>query len=147
MSVIILQHSTTLIHHSFRRFSKLVHLSDILHSANINKTKGIKVIILLEWLLTTVFNRYSIFRADDSTLFSKKTVRNCLNDPHTNWQKIVQLLAINLITYVERFTDLRRRQALIIDDSLFKREFSKNTELLARVFDHDKQTFFKVSVL
>jgi hypothetical protein len=48
-----------------------------------------------------------------------------------------------LITYVEHFTDPRRRQALIVDDSLFKREFSNNTEILARVFDHNKQTYFK----
>lgn len=143
MSMSILQHSTTSIHHSFNHFSKLVHLSDVLRSANINKAKGIKVVILLEWLLTTIFNRYSIFRADESSLFTKKTVRNCLNDARTNWQKMVQLLAINLITYVEQFTDPRRRQALIIDDSLFKREFSKNTEMLARVYDHDKHDFFK----
>lgn len=101
------------------------------------------MIIILEWLLTTIFNRYSIFRADESELFTKKTIRNCLNDARTNWQKMVQLLAINLITYVEKFTDPRRRQALIIDDSLFKREFSKHTEMLARVFDHDEKAYFK----
>ena len=143
MSMTILQHSDTSVHHSFHKFSKLVHLSDILRSANINKTKGVRVTALLEWLIAAVFNRYSIFRANKSKLFTTKTVRNCLNNPHTNWQRLVQLLAINLISYVEHFTDSRRRQALIIDDSLFKREFSKNTELLARVFDHDKQKFFK----
>lgn len=143
MSMSILQHSAESIHHSFKHFSKLVHLSDILRSANIHKTKGVNVVLLLEWLLTTIFNRYSIFRADESNLFSKKTVRNCLNNAHTNWQKLVQLLAINLITYVEKFTDPRRRQALIIDDSLFKREFSKHTEMLARVFDHDEKLYFK----
>jgi len=143
MSMTILQHSNTSVHHSFHKFSKLVHLSDILRSANIRKTKGVRITSLLEWLIAAVFNRYSIFRANKSKLFTTKTVRNCLNNPHTNWQRLVQLLAINLISYVEHFTDSRRRQALIIDDSLFKREFSKNTELLARVFDHDKQKFFK----
>lgn len=143
MPMSILQQSTASIHHSFNHFSKLVHLSDILRSSNIRKTKGIKVIVLLEWLLTTVFNRYSLFRADESELFTKKTVRNCLNDPHINWQKLVQLLAIRLISYIEHFTDSRRRQALIIDDSLFKREYSNKTEMLARVYDHDKGTYFK----
>jgi len=121
----------------------LVHLSDILRSSIVRKSKGIKVTILLEWLLNAILNRYSLFRANESELFSKKTVRNCLNNSRTNWQKLVQLLAIHLISYVEHFTDPRRRQALIVDDSLFKREFSKNTELLARVFDHDKQMYFK----
>lgn len=32
---------------------------------------------------------------------------------------------------------------MIVDDSLFKREFSKKTELLSRVFDHDNQCYFK----
>ncbi len=75
--------------------------------------------------------------------FSKRTVRNCLNNAHTNWQRLVQLIGIQLIDYTQRFSDSRRRQILIIDDSLFKREFSKKTELLARVFDHDKQCYFK----
>lgn len=66
-----------------------------------------------------------------------------MNDPRTNWQRLVTLLAVRLIQYVHHFTDSRRRQALILDDSLFKREFSKKTELLARVFDHDKQVYFK----
>jgi len=57
--------------------------------------------------------------------------------------KAVQLLAIHLITHVEHFNDPRRRQALIVDDSLFKREFFKNTKLLARDFDHDKKMYFK----
>jgi len=121
MSMTILQHSSASVHHSFYKFSKLVHLSDILRSANIRKSKGVRVTLLLEWLITAVFNRYSIFRADESKSFTTRTVRNCLNDSHTNWQKLVQMLAINLISYVERFTDTRRRQALIIDDSLFKR--------------------------
>nr|WP_272454516.1 transposase [Loigolactobacillus coryniformis] len=84
-----------------------------------------------------------MFRAEPAPTFSKRTVHNCLSNAPTNWQRLVQLLAIHLIEYVQQFTDLRRRQALIIDDSLFKREFSQKTELLARIFDHDKQSYFK----
>jgi len=90
--------------------------------------------------LTTIFNRHSIFRAEKTNGFSKRTVRNCLNNTHTNWRRLVQLIiGIRLIEYIQQFTDSRRRQALIIDDSLFKSEFSKETELLARAFYHDKQ--------
>lgn len=138
-----IQHNTTNIHHSFHHFSKLVHLPTILRRANISKSRGVRPEILFEWLLTTIFNRYSIFRAEKSTAFSKRTVRNCLNNAHTNWQRLVRLVGGQLIEYVQYFTDSRRRQTLIIDDSLFKREFSQKTELLARVFDHDKQRYFK----
>ncbi|WP_353989684.1 transposase [Pediococcus argentinicus] len=138
-----IQQNTTNIHHSFRHFSKLVHLSATLHRSNISKSRGVRTEMLFEWLLTTIFNRYSIFRAEKSPAFSKRTVRNCLNNAHTNWQRLVQLIGVQLIEYVQHFTDDRRRQALIIDDSLFKREFSQKTELLARVFDHDNQRYFK----
>lgn len=138
-----IQYNATNIHHSFHHFSKLVHLSAVLRRSNIFKARGIQTELLFEWLLTTIFNRYSIFRAEPATTFSKRTVRNCLNNAHTNWQRLVQLVGVRLAEYVQKFTDSRRRQALIIDDSLFKREFSKKTELLARVFDHDKQCYFK----
>lgn len=138
-----IQYNSTNIHHSFRHFSKLVHLSATLRRSNVTKSRGIRTELLFEWLLTTIFNRYSIFRAEKANGFSKRTVRNCLNNAHTNWQRLVQLVAIHLIEYIQHFTDNRRRQALIIDDSLFKREFSTKTELLARVFDHDKQCYFR----
>ncbi len=138
-----IQHSATDIHLAMQHFTKLVHLPVILRRANIHKTRGIGVPILFEWLITTIFARYSISRAQRNPKFTKKTVRNCLNDSHTNWQKLVILLAIYLIQYVEHFTDARRAQAFILDDSLFKREFSKKTELLSKVFDHDKQKFYR----
>jgi len=138
-----IQYNQANIHQSFHHFSKLVHLSVTLRHANIYKSRGIRTELLFEWLLTTIFNRYSIFRAEKANAFSKRTVRNCLNNAHTNWQRLVQVIGIQLINYVQHFTVSRRRQALIIDDSLFKREFSKKTELLARVFDHDKQCYFK----
>jgi len=115
----------------------------MLRRAHVAKTKGISVLVLLEWLLSTAFQRYSIFRALVPKGFSKRTARNCLNDPKTNWQRLTLLIAVQLINYVQHFADAKRHQALIIDDSLFKLEFSKKTELLSRVFDHDNQKYFK----
>lgn len=143
MPMSTIQHSTTNIHHSFHRFSKLVCLPQVLRSANIHKKRGVAVSALFEWLLTTIFSRYSLFRADPSHDFTTRTVRNCLNDSRTNWQRLVSLVALHLIQYIQKFTDQRRRQAFIIDDSLFKREFAKKTELLSKVFDHDKQCYLK----
>lgn len=137
-----IQHSTPNIHLAMQHFSKLVQLPDVLRRANIHKTRGIQVPVLFEWLITTIFTRYSIFRAESDPHFTKKTARNCLNNRHTNWQRLVILLAVRLIQYVKHFTDTRRAQALILDDSLFKREFSRKTELLARVFDHNHQRYY-----
>lgn len=120
-----IQQSSANLHYYFHHFSKLIHLTAVLRRANSFKTRGVRTEILFEWRLNTIFQRYSIFRAESAPTFSKRTVRNCLNNAHTNWQRLVQLLAIHLFEYVQHFTDLRRRRALIIDDSLFKREFSQ----------------------
>jgi len=58
-------------------------------------------------------NNIHIFNVNEC---SKRTVRNCLNNAHTNWQRLVQLIGIRLIEYIQQFTDYRRRQVLIIDD-------------------------------
>jgi len=39
---------------------------------------------VLEWLLNAILNRYSLFRANASNLFTKKAARNCLNDSRTD---------------------------------------------------------------
>lgn len=49
----------------------------------------------------------------------------------------------HLIKHLRPVIDRRRRLALIIDDTLFSREYATQTELLARIFDHDKQLFIK----
>lgn len=143
MSMSTIQQFSTDFHRSMRHFSKLVHLPKVLRSCNVNKSRGIHISELFEWAIGTIFSRYSFERATADSRFTTKTVRNCLNDARMNWQRLVLMLGMNLIEYIQGFTDKRRIQALIIDDSLFKREFSKHTELLSKVFDHDNQRFYK----
>ena len=50
-------------------------------------------------------------------------------------------MAVSLIRYLHQFAATGRDQALVIDDSLFKREFSKKTKLLSKVFDHDHERY------
>ena len=58
-----------------------------------------------------------------------------------NWQKLVCLTAVKLISVLKPVIDRRRRLALIVDDTLMARSCSKKTELLAKVYDHDKHEF------
>lgn len=55
-----------------------------------------------------------------------------------NWQK---LLCLKLIDKLELMIDKRRRLAFIVDDTLMSRPFSKKTELLSKVYDHDKHEY------
>ena len=113
----------------------MVHLSEALRQANAQKHKGIKIASLFQWIILSIFQRYSLHRAEANPNFSKRTARNCLNDARINWQRLVLLVAVRLIQYFHQFAAAGRDQAFVIDDSLFKREFSKKTELLSKVFD------------
>ena len=60
--------------------------------------------------------------------------------PHLRGYYILELAA-KLIASLRPVIDHRRRLALIVDDTLMARSCSKNTELLAKVYDHDKHEF------
>ncbi|WP_436645349.1 transposase [Lactiplantibacillus plantarum] len=98
---------------------------------------------VIEWLLTTKFLGRSLYRARETPNFTSRTVRNNLNDGRINWQRLVCQVGGHLIKHLRPFIDRRRRLALIIDDTLFSREYATQTELLTRVFDHDKQLYIK----
>lgn len=90
------------------------------------------------------FSKHSLFRtgknkADKTTHI--RTVRNILADGRINWQKLLGLIAVKLIKQMRPVIDRRRRLALIVDDTLIPRTFSKKTELLARVYDHDQHKY------
>ncbi|TDG90917.1 hypothetical protein C5L29_001893 [Lactiplantibacillus pentosus] len=90
-----IQQNAANIHQSFHHFSKLVHLPAILRRANITKTRGVRVTVLFEWLLTTIFNRYSIYRrricgflqADSSQLL-KQCAHQLATTCSTRWYPI-----------------------------------------------------------
>ena len=88
--------------------------------------------------MTVHFVRLSLFRAKNDKRFSVRTARNVLNDGRINWQKLLCLIAAQFIGCLKPFIDKRRRLAFIVDDTLMARSFSKKTELLAKVYDHDK---------
>lgn len=69
--------------------------------------------------------------------FSKNTIYRFLNSIKTNWYRFTTLLSARIICdFMKPLTDNSRKDVFIIDDNLFDRSRSKNTELLAKVFDH-----------
>lgn len=97
--------------------------------------------MVVSWMIKARFARKSLFRCARSKEFTPKTGRNVLNDGRINWQKLVCLSAAKLIVSLRPVIDRRRRLALIVDDTLMARSSSKKTELLAKVYDHDKHEF------
>ena len=126
---------------SIDTFFKQIGIVKIIRQVNFKRRTPINPTEFIKWLLTAIFARQSLYRAKETPAFTTRTVRNFLNDGRINWQKFVCLLASAVIKCLRPFIDSRRRLALIIDDSLFARPYSKSTELLARVYDHDKHKF------
>lgn len=51
------------------------------------------------------------------------------------------LLAVKVTSAFDRLTRPERVNVLILDDSVIKRNCSKNVELMARVYDHVEHKF------
>ena len=66
-----------------------------------------------------------------------------MNSSSINWRKFTLQLASAVIEKIEPLTHEKRRNVLIIDDSLFSRARSKKVELLAKVFDHVEHKYTK----
>mgnify|MGYP004706373893 CR=1 FL=1 len=57
MSMTTIPQSNTDFHRSMRHFSKLVHLSEVRRACNVNKSRGVRVSDLFEWVIGTIFAR------------------------------------------------------------------------------------------
>lgn len=122
-------------------FIKLIGLGRLSKKVNFKRHSTISLTIIITWLFETCFSRRSMYRAQPSQYFSSRTARNVLNDGRINWQKLLCLTAVKIITFLRPLIDRRRRLALIVDDTLITRPYSTKTELLARTFDHDHHQY------
>ena len=122
--------------HFFQRF----HVGDILRKCNAYKEHGIPVIAVFLYLFQLVFRNRSMYmdmQSEKAPSFCKDTIYRLKNSIHINWVRFTTLLSAAVIEKaIEPLTDGDRRNAFIIDDSIFERNRSKTVELLANIFDH-----------
>lgn len=123
------------------KFITEFHVGKFLFKCNAGKEKGIPVMDIFRYLICLVFADRSMYMQMKTGTFpenfSKNTVYRFLNSVKTNWHRFTTLLSAKIICdFMKPLTDDSRKDVFIIDDSLFDRSRSKNTELLAKVFDH-----------
>lgn len=123
------------------QFLRLIGLGKLTTKVNFKRHSICSLSMVISWLMSAHFARRSLYRARPDERFSARTARNILNDGRINWQKLVCLVAAQLTKILQPFIDHRRRLALVIDDTLIARPWSKKTELLARTFDHDRHEY------
>lgn len=129
-------------------FFRKYDLGEVLRASNAYKEKGIPVIRIVQYLFSLVFLNCSMYigmrSGRDGADFCKDTVYRLKNSARVNWLRFTTLLSAKIINKtLEKLTDKDRTNVLIIDDSMYPRDRSKKTELLAKVFDHAKNRYLR----
>lgn len=126
---------------------KELQIGKLLRKSNIAKSCGISAYEVFQFLLLLVFQGKNLFRFLNSKrkeqVFSKNTYYRFLNDTSFNWTKFLLLLAAKVSSAFSRLTRPERVKVFVLDDSVIKRNRSKNVELLARVYDHAEHKYQK----
>ena len=100
---------------------------------------------IMSYLFCLVFRNRSMFvdmQSGKAPNFRKDTVYRFKNATHINWMHFTTLLSANIIgTTLEPLTSENRRNAFVVDDTIFERNGSRKVELLAKVYDHARHRF------
>lgn len=134
---------------SFGSFAKKFNVFSILSKCGAKKIRGVPVTRVFSYLFSIAFKNISIYRDQKSNPDSigKDCVHRFLQSPKVDWNKFTSFLAAAIIkTELEPIYEKSAnpdRRCLVLDDSSFKRDRSKKTELLASCFDHAKRLYFK----
>ena len=126
-------------------FCKEFKIYTLLRRFGAEKVRGFSFQAVFDFVFALVFsgrNLYNTMHVGINILFSKDTVYRFLNSAKIHWEKVLLLLALSVIERIRALTGEKRLTAIVIDDSPFSRNRSKKVELLAKVFDHVKHTYF-----
>jgi len=119
----------------------------ILNESNIKKVRGFKVkdvIIKLAELPFLQKNFYQGIVKNKDIEFGKTVAYDLLNNSKYNWRLFLyKIVAIVINTFFKPLTTEKREAVFILDDSPHPRNSSKKVELLARVYNHVTNKYFK----
>ncbi|NLX26942.1 MAG: transposase [Lentisphaerae bacterium] len=129
------------------QFFKNQRIGKLLKHSNMSKEKGISPVAVFRMLFTLVFSGKSLYRtleAEGSCGMGKDTVYRFLNSVHIHWRRFLLLLSSQVIRQdLKPLTDASTMKVLIADDTLYRRNRSKQVELLSRVFDHTDHRYYR----
>ena len=126
---------------TLKSFFTEYHLSRLLKMCRAEKQKGHSAFEIFKYLLCMVFCDRSMYmqiatgRYEEE--FSKNAVYRFLSSAKTNWERLVCRLSERIINgSIRHLTSEDRKDAFVIDDTMFTRTGGKKTELCSKVFDH-----------
>jgi hypothetical protein len=132
----------TAIEHFFAHF----HIGSRLNRAGIRKMRGARPLDIIMALFALPFQRTTFFWRivrSHSLTFRKDAVYDILNRPNFNWRTLLLYLTVAVVRFFAQLTSESRESVLILDDTLYKRNRSKSVELLATVYDHCADAWYR----
>lgn len=126
-------------------FFKFIKLGDLLNQCNFYKAKGFSPIFIFKFIFQLLFTNKNFYQHNQTKhkTFSKDVVYRFFKSTYYNWNKLLMLIAIKLISFYDGLTSNKRVKVLIFDDSPYDKSRSKNIELLSRVYDHAAHKYIK----
>jgi hypothetical protein len=130
-----------------KAFMSKNNIAKYLEKSNFKKEKGTTVLEIFTFIFSLVFTGKNLYRTMNGNVkpsMSKDAVYRFLESSSYNWRKFLLLLSSMVIaTKLDPLTSENRKSVLIIDDSKYDRNRSKNVELLAKVYDHVSHKYEK----
>lgn len=128
-----------------QRFAKKFRVGSLLRRCNAGKQKGIPVVRVFLAVLAVVFSGCSMYLNQRlgkwTERMSKNTVYRFLNDSRINWERMMLETAVRAAEFLAPLTSEERTNVLIVDDTIYTRDRSKQSELLSRVYDHNEKKY------
>ena len=131
---------------SIKSFFKRFSVGRALRRANAYKSKGYSPLSIVLYLVQLVFMHMSMYRdslnGEKSVVDkSRDAVYRFMRSTHVNWNTFLFSLAIRVCVWVDALTSDERMSAMVLDDTMNERPFSKKLELVSRVFDHTDRKY------
>ena len=130
-----------------QKFFSHYQISSILKQCNAYKRQGFSALQIVEYLFTLVFRNRSMFQdmnSKNAPKFKDDTVYRLKSADYIDWKRFTTLLSSRIIRdTIAPLTSENRRNAFIVDDSVFERDRSTKVELLAKVYDHARNRYLK----
>jgi len=130
----------------FANFFAEFKIGSLLNQSGISKTKGASPLAVFTIIFNLAFTGKNFFQGvvkNKTVSIGKDAVYNFLKAPTYNWRRFTLMLSNKIYILISNLLDDASEEVLIFDDSPYDRSRSKKVELLARVFDHNTNTYIK----
>ena len=142
--------------HNFSNYSKFIYflsklgLSNSLNRAGIYKKRGLNSVEMFKECLISIIvgkslNKYSNSgkALNNGNGISKSSMYRFLSSTGFSWRSCLLDITSRIIFKTSKLTSSERIKTIAIDDSIINRSRSKDTQLLARIFDHCSHRYLK----